>query len=285
LSGIEPREDYVTVNGIRLHYLDWGGAGEPIVIVHATGFLGRVYEPIARELTRIGHVFAYDQRGHGDSGAAPDGVYNWPATLADLRGFINAMGFQKIRGFGHSAGATALGGLAAVEPERLSRAVLIDPVVHDTADRELLNQRRQWLVETTLKRRRIFDSIDHAMEHLGSKPPFDTWDRNVLRLYCLYGMRETADGKRELKCAPEVEAKLYDGAPDFDGLSLILKAKRPLLIVLTRQAHELRAAAVKRLKSEARSAEILDLSEENHLMPMEKPQEVAHIALQFLTRD
>src|SRR6266478_3385812 len=73
----EPKSGFVNVNGLRLHTLDWGGDGEPIVILHATGFLGRIYRPLAERLREIGHVYSYDQRGHGDSAASPDGNYDW----------------------------------------------------------------------------------------------------------------------------------------------------------------------------------------------------------------
>ena len=109
----EPRSSFVNVNGVRLHTLDWGGDGAPIVIVHATGFLGRIYRPLAERLHAIGHVYSYDQRGHGDSSAAPDTEYSWAATMLDLEGFITAMGWSGVRAVGHSAGATAIGSLAA----------------------------------------------------------------------------------------------------------------------------------------------------------------------------
>jgi len=41
----EPKSGDVVVNGIRLHYLDWGGDGTPILLLHATGFLGAIYRP------------------------------------------------------------------------------------------------------------------------------------------------------------------------------------------------------------------------------------------------
>ncbi|HXN85772.1 MAG TPA: alpha/beta hydrolase, partial [Candidatus Binataceae bacterium] len=94
---------------MRLHYLDWGGDGDPIIVLHATGFLGHIYAPIANALTRIGHVYSYDQRGHGDSSPSPDSQYDWQRTMDDLAGFIAAMGFREVRAFGHSAGATAIG--------------------------------------------------------------------------------------------------------------------------------------------------------------------------------
>ncbi len=83
---MEPKSGNLEVNGVRLHTLDWGGDGDPIVVLHATGFLGRIYAPIASALTRIGHVYSYDQRGHGDSAPSPDGEYDWQRTMEDLAG-------------------------------------------------------------------------------------------------------------------------------------------------------------------------------------------------------
>src|SRR5277367_1283734 len=91
---IEPASSFISVNGVRLHTLDWGGEGAPIVVVHATGFLGRIYRPLAERLRSIGHVYSYDQRGHGDSSAAPNGEYSWEWTMRDLAGFITAMGWR-----------------------------------------------------------------------------------------------------------------------------------------------------------------------------------------------
>ena len=104
-------------------------------LLHATGFLGRIYAPIASALTRIGHVYSYDQRGHGDSSPAPDGQYDWQRTMDDLAGFITAMGFRGVRAFGHSAGATAIGSLACERPDLISRAVLAEPVIFESPDR------------------------------------------------------------------------------------------------------------------------------------------------------
>src|SRR5260370_39434942 len=124
VSQQEPRGGDVSVNGRKLHYLDWGGDGQPIVILHATGFLGRIYRPIAEALTSIGHVYSYDQRGHGDSEHPKGDVFEWEARVTDLEGFLVAMGLGDVRGFGHSAGGTAIGALASIRPDLISRAVL-----------------------------------------------------------------------------------------------------------------------------------------------------------------
>src|SRR5271163_2121940 len=118
----EPISSFVIVNGVRLHCLDWGGEGAPIIVLHATGLLGRIYRPVAEALTAVGHVYSYDQRGHGDSDRSPDGIYTWDRTADDLEAFIMTMGFREVRAFGHSAGATAIGAVISRRPDLIRRA-------------------------------------------------------------------------------------------------------------------------------------------------------------------
>ncbi len=278
----EPKSSFVNVNGITLHTLDWGGAGEPIVVLHATGFLGRMYRPLAERLRAIGHVYSYDQRGHGDSAAAPDGDYNWNWTMKDLEGFIAAMSWRNVRAIGHSAGATAIGALAAERPDLISRAVLVEPVIFESPTAPELAWRNPF-IERTLKRKRIFDSVEAMLSNFDHKPMYRTWRKDILLDYCEFGTRPTLDGRRELKCAPEVEAKLYETAADFDGLQRILHCKIPLLIMFGARSDSLGATLSGKIANRLKTARVIDVPDAGHFMPMEMPEYVADQAVKFLS--
>ncbi len=278
----EPKSGFVNVNGIRLHTLDWGGEGEPIVLLHATGFLGRIYRPLAERLRAIGHVYSYDQRGHGDSAAAPDGTYDWTLTMGDLEGFIETMGWRNVRAIGHSAGATAIGGLAAERPDLVWRAVLVEPVIFESPTAPELGWRNPF-IERTLKRKSVFVSIEAMVSNFDSKPPYNTWRKDILLDYCEFGTRPTADGRRELKCTPEIEAKLYETAAEFDGLQRILQSKIPLLIMFGARSDSLGATLSGKIANQLKSAQVIDVPDTGHFMPMEKPEYVADEAVKFLS--
>jgi pimeloyl-ACP methyl ester carboxylesterase len=281
VSIIVPKSGNINVNGVRLHTLDWGGGGDPIIVLHATGLLGRIYAPIASALTRIGHVYSYDQRGHGDSAPAPDGQYDWQVTMDDLAGFITAMGFRGVRGFGHSAGATAIGSLACERPDLISRAVLAEPVIFESPDAPELGWRDPFM-ERTLKRRRVFDSVEAMFQNFESKPPYSAWDKGMLRDYCEFGTRVNADGKRELKCTPEIEARFYETSRDFDGLGRILCAQVPLLVLFGARSDSLGATLSDTIASKLAQGRVVNIADTGHFMPMEKPAEIAQMALDFL---
>jgi pimeloyl-ACP methyl ester carboxylesterase len=287
MEKIEPSSSFVVVdaNGARLHTLDWGGDGTPIVILHATGFLGRVYRPLAERLRAIGHVYSYDQRGHGDSSAAPDNdsKYSWDATMRDLEGFINAKGWSAVRAVGHSAGATAIGSLASERPDLIARAVLLEPVIFESPDAPELGWRNPF-IERTLKRRRIFDSVEAMYSNFENKQPYNTWRKDILRDYCEFGTRPTGDGKRELKCAPEIEAKFYETARDFDGLGRILRCPAPLLVVFGARGDSLGASLSRKVAQQIKNGRVIDVADTGHFMLMEKPEYAADLAIEFLTK-
>jgi lipase len=283
MNSAKPASSYLEVNGVRLHCLDWGGRGDPIVILHATGFCARVYRPIAERLAAIGHVWAYDQRGHGDSSAPSDlENYDWTATMNDLGGFIDAMGWKRVRAFGHSAGATAIGGLATQRPGLIARAVLVEPVVFESPTSAELGWRNPF-IERTLRRRRQFDSVDAALDNFARKPPYSTWRADILRDYCEFATRPTADGRRELKCAPEIEARFYETSRDFDGLGRILRAEIPMLVMFGARGDSPGASLSQKIARGLRRGRVMDVAGAGHFLPMEKPELVANAAAEFLS--
>jgi pimeloyl-ACP methyl ester carboxylesterase len=276
----EPKSFFVDANGIRLSCQDWGGEGQPIVILHATGFLGRVYRPFAVALRSSGHVYSYDQRGHGDSSRPADGDYTWASTTADLKAFIEAMKLKGTRGLGHSAGATAIGALAGTEPELVSRAVLVEPVVFDD---EAPESEENSLYERTLKRKRRFESVDAMFRNLENKPPFDTWRRDMLRDYCEHGTRPAAGGGVELKCPPEIEAEFYARSREYAGLPMILKSRSPLLVIFGEKSDSPGNAIPDKIAAQLENGRVVTVAGASHFLPMEQPEEVIRMATEFFS--
>jgi pimeloyl-ACP methyl ester carboxylesterase len=274
----EPISDYLRINGARIHRLDWGGDGPPIVILHATGFLARIYQKNALALRSSGRVYAYDQLGHGDSEVPDLGDISWYRTADDLEEFLVATGLHGVRAFGHSAGGTAIAAVAARRPDLIARAMLVEPVIVDPADPL---ERPNDLYERTLKRKPMFDSLAAMYANFANRPPYSAWRADVLRDYCEHGTRAAADGTRVLKCPPEVEARLYQTARDFDGLSHILACSVPMLVVFGERSDSPGLAFAKRVVHGAPHRRVVVVPGAGHLVPMEQPDEVARLALEF----
>ncbi len=270
----------LNVNGVRLRCHDWGGGGAPILLVHGTGMHASLLSPIAIALKSIGRVHSYDRRGHGDSSHDRDAVYDWDVELEDLAAVIAHLGLREVRALGHSAGGTLIGALAAREPELFARAMLVEPVLIEQGQspREPSNL----MLERTLRSRRLFQSAAAMFANFENKPPFNTWRRDILREYCANGASANAQGQWELKCPPEIEARLYATAPAFDGLGRLLKCEVPLMLLFgTRGEESTGARFAGRLRAELGNARILSFPDAGHFLPLEKPETVARLALEF----
>src|ERR1700704_3429945 len=72
----EPRSSHVRINGIRIHYLEWGRASDPVLLlVHSGEESAHSWDLVALALSDTHRIIALDCRGCGESEWAPDGVY------------------------------------------------------------------------------------------------------------------------------------------------------------------------------------------------------------------
>ena len=115
-----------------------------------------------------------------------------------------------------------------------------------------------------------------------NKPPYNTWRKDILRDYCEFGTRSTPDGKRELKCAPEIEANFYETARDFDGLARILRCTSPLLVLFGARGDSLGASLSGKVARQLKHGRVIDVADTGHFLPMEKPDYAADQAIEFL---
>lgn len=88
----EPKDRFMRVNGLRLHFLDWGGrSSQAVVFLHGGTGNAHDWDNLARALCPDYRIFSLDQRGHGDSDWSREGY--WPWQLAeDLRGLVDKLG-------------------------------------------------------------------------------------------------------------------------------------------------------------------------------------------------
>ena len=62
---------------------DLGGSGPPLLLCHATGFHGRVWQPVASHLPGR-HCYAPDLRGHGDTPLPGEEPLDWYGFADDV---------------------------------------------------------------------------------------------------------------------------------------------------------------------------------------------------------
>lgn len=112
------REGHVEVPGARLFYLDSGGAGVALVLLHAATGSVRVWDHQWAAFTDAGfRTIAYDRRGYGRTTVDPRGPL---ATAADdLRALADGLGLTRFHLLGTAAGGIVAIDFALAFPDRL----------------------------------------------------------------------------------------------------------------------------------------------------------------------
>lgn len=124
---IEPVSKTFVSQGLKLHYLDWGNASAPpLLLVHGTRDHARSWDWVARELRNDWHIVALDLRGHGDSDWSPDGAYLSPYHLLDFTELVDTLGYAQINIVAHSFGGNPTVRFAGLYPQRVRKLVLVD---------------------------------------------------------------------------------------------------------------------------------------------------------------
>ena len=125
-SGVyRPAERWARIGDLDMRFLDWEGDGPPVMALHGLASSAHWYDIVAPLLRNDFHIFAPDQRGHGQTTQAPSG-YDWKTLSGDVTGLMDHLSLSDAAVLGHSWGGHVASGLAAYAPERVSRVVMID---------------------------------------------------------------------------------------------------------------------------------------------------------------
>ncbi len=117
---------FLTLNSTRIHVNDWGGDGQPILLVHGLASNARIWNRVAPLLVESFRVAALDQRSHGLSDGPHDDDYGFEAVCRDMREVCTELKFNKPIVVGHSWGAGVALEYAARYPDGVSGVVMID---------------------------------------------------------------------------------------------------------------------------------------------------------------
>jgi len=119
------QDSFCDVNGVRLHIVDWGGDGPPLILLSGLGDSARIFDELAPLLARKNHVYAFTRRGFGPSAATPDS-YGSAALVRDIVGLMEALRIASANFVGHSVAGGEISNLAADHPKRVLRIVYLD---------------------------------------------------------------------------------------------------------------------------------------------------------------
>jgi pimeloyl-ACP methyl ester carboxylesterase len=214
-------DHFVTVNGLRLHYLDWGSADKPpFIMLHGISRIAHQFDHIAPYFQTRYHVIAMDMRGHGDSEWSPTGDYLVEDYVKDLESFVDKLNLRGITLLGNSTGGRVVQVYAGLHPDRVSRLISEDVGPERTNDiasaftRQVQQEANGWASEQEL--------VD-GLRKSNPRTPVE-----ILTTYAHFGSRPRTDGRIEWKRDPN----LAKGFVPTELWRFVEKIRCPTLYVL-----------------------------------------------------
>ena len=267
-------------DGVEVAVYELGGQGPPLVLAHAAGFHGRVWQPLAECLGPDFRCVAFDSRGHGDSGPPPGRDFHWRGFALDVLAVVDWLGDEVVFGLGHSSGGA---GVLLAEEERAGTFAALycyEPVIVP-ADPPLGPDAANWLAEGARRRRQEFSSFEEAYAHYAARPPLSTFAPAALKSYVEGGFEPTADGGVRLKCRGEDEALVYEMASAHDGYGRLGMVRCPVTLACGGETDALDARAMQKLADRMPAARVEVVTGLGHFGPFEDPDAFARAVRSF----
>lgn len=265
---------FTTADGVRVAAYDLGGTGPELLLAHATGFHGRVLGPLARRLADRFHCYAFDERGHGDSGPAPGGDYDWSGFALDALAVVDGFGLDRPAAFGHSCGGALLLLAEQARPGTFSSLYLFEPIVRPD-DGPGQPTPGNPLAAGALRRREVFTSRDEARANYAGKRPLSALEPAALDAYVEHGFSDEPDGTVRLKCRGAAESAVYTMGFAHDAYSGLAAMELPVRLACGSDTDAIGPAVLDRLAARLPQASVEVFDGLGHFGPLEDSARVA----------
>ena len=266
----QPVDRFLDVNGLRIHYVDWGGNEKPLVMVHGLDRVARTFDHLALRLSPAYRVIAIDMRGHGDSGWDPQGRYLVEDHVGDLEGVVQQLGLRDLVLWGNSTGGRVVQVFAGKHPE------LVSHVISEDVGPERPRQIADNYAKRVQQEQAGWASEDELLAQLTKTNP--RMSLTVLEPYVRYGTKKRADGRIEWKRDPQ----LVNGFVATDLWRFVRTIKSPILYILGGRSNIVPPETQEELRKTLPNAQLITIPDVGHYPSDEKPDEVMRIVSQFL---
>jgi esterase len=267
-----PYQDrFITVNGLRLHYLDWGADGkQPFIMLHGIGRIAHSFDHIAPKFNQNYHVIAIDMRGHGDSAWSPEGAYLVEDYAKDLAAFIAQLNLRNVVLLGNSTGGRVVQVYAGTHPERVAKLIVEDVGPERTNEiasgfaRRVQQEENGWASE---------DELVASLMRAGS-----TVSEDLQRNYAHFGSKRRADGRIVWKRDPN----LVKGFIPTELWTQVLNIRCPTIYILGGASSIVPPDTQQKLRENLPAVQIVTMPKLGHYPHQEAPREYIRIVQAFL---
>jgi pimeloyl-ACP methyl ester carboxylesterase len=221
---MNPTSNFVSTNGIQLHYLDYAGNGPTIILMHGLTANAYAFEGlIAAGLSPRFRVISIDLRGRGLSDK-PSRGYNIPNHAKDIIGLLDHLGLERAIIGGHSFGGLLSVYLARHYPERISNVILLD------AAAQMHPNTREMLEPAMSRLGKTFTSVEEYLQKIKDAPYNNFWDP-AMEVYYRADVEVFANGSVKPRSRPENMSEAVYNVLKQPWLFYLSKIHKPTILI------------------------------------------------------
>jgi pimeloyl-ACP methyl ester carboxylesterase len=275
----EPTNCFFDYQGLKLHYLDWGGDPNQrtFVLLHGGGAHAHWWDYVAPELSTHGHVVALDFRGHGRSSWSRDADYAPPSYIHDVRALIDHLGAKVVLA-GHSMGGAVAQWCAVTFPEKLAALIIVD----SPAGPPPLLRRLQWRWRRRAHggKRPELRSADDIIRKFRLSPPGTYLTKDQLEQLALKGALQLSNGHWAFRFDPETRAwRKHKGRMKRPNLKQV---KLPTLILRGAESTLVGGGHARRMNRKVKGSVYKEIPRAFHHVPLDNPEATTAAMIEFV---
>src|ERR1700687_58570 len=261
-----------TMGGAAVELRGWEWPGEPpaTLLLHGIGNYGRYWDFFADAVAGRLRLIATDARGHGESGRPAD-AYAPKEFVADALAVLDALALERVVVVGHSMGGTHAVRLAAANPKRVERLVIVD------AGPEPMTEGSERARRLSLGRPERFTSADDALAYLRSTSPGYGEEVYANRVRWLF--REDKGGLA-WRSSHDALASIMSGSRHGDLWDVLRAVQCPVLVVRGARSNVLSADVAERMIKALADGRRVEL-DAGHNVALDRPKELAEAVVAF----
>src|SRR5215470_1931127 len=208
------------LRGLRFHFTEWGDpAAPPVLMLHGGNQSSHSWDLVTLHLSDRYHVYALDQRGHGDTEWSRELDYTMHALAADVLAFLEVQQVEQPIIFGHSMGGRVTLNTLLEEPSAARAAVLVDVGPELSAEGVKV-------VGDFIAHNIEFDDLDVFLDNVARYDRFRS--REHIARTMKYNLLQRADGKYVSKVD---HRRMAGGNVNPITLEDVTKVSCPILLV------------------------------------------------------
>ncbi len=273
-TAVEPREHTEDLRGLKFHWVEWGEPGAPaVLLLHGLSAMCRIWDPLGRALQDRHHLFALDQRGHGDTSWPVKPDYSTDDYVGDLEALVSEWGLDSFALIGLSMGGMNALAYAAKHLDRVRQLVLVDIRPALNPDKRPNREQDKRTADAGHAALPNLESA-FALRKLGHPyTPDESIRHHVAHLY-----KQLPDGRWTNKHDPRVSyywrpANLWSELPQVSV---------PVLIVRGGQSHVLSGEVAEQMRAACPDAQIVTIQAAGHTVPEDQPTPFIEAVESFL---